>query len=246
MIKPLKDIFDKKRTDTAIFLGSGPSINDITHEQWRAISKFDTWTVNNFLYHFYTAIDFYHVEVKHYNKAIWKERKAAHGDRYKHTNFIINKNPKRKKILVDIIGEYGNIYEYNMHKVNLSKDPIVPKYKTPTDPNTLVCNLNSSVTMILELLYKFKYKKVIFFGVDMTSSEYFWSNGKYGKTHCIFNKDHEKGKRATDPHSTSHIKNFMVWFSQQKMKEVGGQFYVGHKDTALYPDLEYFNILKED
>lgn len=245
IIKQLKDIYEKKASDTAIFLGSGPSINNITSAQWGAFSKFDTWTINNFLYHWFTKINFYHVEIKPYNKDIWKSRKLEHGDLYKNTNFIINKNPKRKKILVDIIGEYGNIYEYNMHKINVEKEPIIPKYKSSTDPNTLVCNLNASMTMILELFYRFKYKKVIFFGVDMLTSEYFWSNGLYGETHCVFNKDHEPGKKSNSPHSTSHIKNFIVWFSKEKMKEVGGKFYVGNTTTALYPDLEYINVLGE-
>jgi len=244
MIRPIKEIVEKKKHDVAIFLGSGPSIHNISIDQWRQFNDYDTWTVNNFIYHWYTDIDFYHVEVKPYNKDIWKQRKLEHGDRYQYTNFIINKNPKRKNILVDIIGKYGNIYEYNMHKINTKKEAIVPVYKTPKDLNTLVCNLNSSVTMILELFYRFKYKKVIFFGVDMNNSEYFWSNGQYGKTHCLFNKDHEKGKQASDPHSTSHIKNFILWFSKEKMKEVGGQFYVGHKDTALYPGLEFFDVLR--
>jgi len=179
--------------------------------------------------------------VKAYDKDVWKQRKIEKGNAFNQTNFIINGAPKRKKLLVDIIGD-ETIYEYKMHKINKEKTSTVPEYKVPKDSNTLVCNLNSSVTMMLELFYKFKYKQVIFFGVDMNTSEYFWSNGEYGITHCIFNKDHEKGKTIEQPHSTAHIKNFIIWFSEVRMKEIGGKFYVGNKDTALYPSLDFLEI----
>jgi len=42
--------------------------------------------------------------------------------------------------------------------------------------------------------------------------------------------------------NTAHIKDFIVWFSKNKMSKVGGEFLVGHKDTLLYPGLEYINI----
>jgi len=37
MIYSLKEIFEKKGSDTAIFLGSGPSIRNISEEQWKVI-----------------------------------------------------------------------------------------------------------------------------------------------------------------------------------------------------------------
>jgi hypothetical protein len=95
--------------------------------------------------------------------------------------------------------------------------------------------------MILELFYKFKYKKVIFFGVDMKDSRYFWTGrSEYGETHCQTNKDHE-GKDPNQSHNTAHTKNFIVWFSKERMKGIG-EFFVGHKDTLLHPDLKFLNV----
>jgi hypothetical protein len=240
MIQPLENIYKKKGSDTAVFLGSGPSINDITDKQWNRISEFDVWAVNNFIYHWFTDINFYHFYVKKFAKDIWKQRKAEKGDAYKNTNFIIKKD--KKDFLLDLLGNEKNVYEYTMQKQNISKESLVPTYIEPNDPNTIVCNLNATITVILELFYNFRYKNVILFGVDMNTSEYFWSNGQYGKTHCIFNKDHEEGKTIEQPHNTIHVKDFIIWFSKEKMKKIGGKIYVGHKKTILYPHLEYREI----
>ena len=79
----------------------------------------------------------------------------------------------------------------------------------------------------------------------MKDSRYFWTGKpEFGETHCQWNKDHE-GKKPDAPHNTSHVKNFMVWFSNKRMAEFGGEFRVGHKDTALYPDIKYIDIEKE-
>ena len=34
----------KKNSDYAIFLGCGPSISDITEDQWKKIQSMDIWT----------------------------------------------------------------------------------------------------------------------------------------------------------------------------------------------------------
>lgn len=235
-MKKLEKIYKLKGSDTAVFLGSGPSINNISDEQWKIISKLDTWTVNNWVYHPFVP-RFYHLEVKSYNRVFMKEKLHARKD-YENVNFLIN---EARQHLLDLIRQ-GQIYLYKMKKINVVNKPIIPKYTPSDDPNLLICNLNSSITMLLELMQRFKYKKVIFFGMDLIDSRYFWTGeSKYGKTHCQWNKDHE-GRKPKQPHNTAHIKNFVVWFSKNRMREVGGEFFVGHKNTLLYPDLNYLKL----
>jgi hypothetical protein len=239
-MKSISEIYEQKKSDTAVFLGSGSSINNISDDQWEAISKTDTWTVNNWVYHPFIP-RFYHVEVKSYNKDIVKRRIAERGDDYNNTNFIVNKN---RKYILDVIGPKENIYSYKMNKINVVKENIIPKYKPDINTNILTCNLNSSLTMLLELMCRLKYKRVVFFGVDLFNSLYFWTDKlEYGETHCQWNKDHE-GRKPDQPHNTSHVKNFIVWFSEKRMSEIGGKFFVGHKDTMLYPDLDLYDITR--
>lgn len=237
-MEKLEKMYRLKGSDVAVFLGSGPSINNITGKQWKTISRLDTWTVNNWVYHPFVP-KFYHLEIKRYNSELLKKRMRMRGDDYRNTNFIVN---QRRTYLLDIIGPQKHIYGYEKRKINVLKEPIVPKYKPSNDPNVLISNLNSSVTMLLELFCRFKYEKVVFFGMDLTSSLYFWTNRpEYGETHCQWNKDHE-GRKPEQPHNTAHIKNFVVWFSKKRMDKVGGEFFVGHKDTLLYPDLKYLKL----
>jgi hypothetical protein len=237
-MKPLQDIYKHKKSDIAVFLGCGSSINNITKKQWNKISKVDSWAVNNWLYHPFVP-NFYHIEVKKNDKDIWKKRKIERGNDFKNTVFFIN--IKRRKILLDIIGNEKYIYSYNMDKINIVNEPIIPKYVPSSNPNTLICNLNASITMVLELICNFKYKKVIFFGVDLYNSIYFWTNRpEYGETHIQWNQ--APGKTPNDPHNTAHLKNFIIWFSENRMKDIGGEFFVGHKDTLLYPGLKFIDI----
>lgn len=237
-MKNISEIYKHKKSDTAVFLGSGTSINNITERQWKSIAKTDTWAINNWFYHPFVP-DFYHVEVKSYNLPLWKKRKKGMGDKFKDTVFIINEG---RKYLLDVIGPQKYIYGYKMNKINVTNKPIVPNYKPDTNPGILTCNLNSSMTLLLELIWRFEYKKVVFFGVDLNDSRYFWTDKpEYGEVHAQWNKDHE-GRKPDQPHNTNHIKDFIVWFSKQRMKEIGGKFYTGHKKTLLYPDLDYFDI----
>ena len=67
MIYDVKSLWSKKKSNQAIFLGCGPSINDITDEQWRKIDSMDVWVSNNWYIHDVVP-DFYHLEVKLHRK----------------------------------------------------------------------------------------------------------------------------------------------------------------------------------
>lgn len=253
-MKPFNEIYKHKGSDVAVFLGCGKSINNITPAQWKAISKFDVWTSNNFIYHDFVP-DFYHVEIKrNKNLDIWTHwRHDIKGKKYDNVKFIIKDHPKRK-FLLDAVGRKSKyVYGYHMKKINVKAKGTLPNYKMGS--RHLTCNCNASFTMILEMLYKFKYKKVIFFGVDLDDSRYFWSDMNFNrggkaskrrakykgeKVHCNFNKNNDPNK----PHTTSHLVPYIVGFNKKYMNKIGCKMYVGHKKTLLYPGLPCINILK--
>jgi len=239
MIQPLVNLKKEKKSNTAVFLGSGSSINDITPEQWIRINQYDTWAVNNWCYHPFVP-NFYHLEVKKYNKDLVRKRIEEKGNLYKKVNFIIN---KERSYLIGVVGLNRKIYNYYMDKINMKKTTEVPRNYIPNPSfNRLTCNLNSSFTMILELLWKMQYEKIIIFGMDMKDSKYFWTGRpEYGETHCQWNKDH-RGSKATDPHAGAHIKNFIIWFNNTVLKRHNSKIYVGYKETLLYPEIEYMEI----
>jgi hypothetical protein len=87
------------------------------------------------------------------------------------------------------------------------------------------------------------YEEIIIFGIDLSNSYYFWSDGgkEFGETHHKWNKQHE-GKDPAQPHATYKIKDFIVDFNERWMKPNGRSLYVGHKNTLLYPEVEFKDI----
>lgn len=243
----LEEIYKNRKSDVAVFLGSGSSINNITDKQWQIISKVDSWSINNWIYHWFVP-DFYHLEVKSYDIDIVRKRFAARGNDYNNTSFIVDRG-KRKNNVLSAIGPDKKVYFYKlciMEGTDLSKHnpKIWKKFKPSDNPNEiLVYNLSSSLGLMLDFLWRFKYKKVILFGFDMYNSAYFWTNKpEYGETHCQFNKDHIKSKKVDQPHNTFHVKDYVVWFNEEVMSKIDCELLVGHKDTMLYPELKYIDI----
>ena len=158
----------KKNSNYAIFLGCGPSINDITKEQWKKIQSMDIWTSNNWYIHDVVP-DFYHLEVKlhrngEYSAKKIKERKQDYVD----VNWILDKT---RPYLFDIVGNSSNIYAYDK---NYRGDDGF--YEPTADQVQVSCG--ASITIVLDLMQKMNYDKIYFCGVDLYSSEYFWTNNK--------------------------------------------------------------------
>ena len=226
-----KELVNYKKSNIGIFLGCGQSINDITKEQWDIIDKHDVWTLNDFLYHWYVP-DFYHVELKSQEygwNELWRQRKLAKGSSYNNVKFIVNKD--HCDHILPAISEHPMIFGYPRVVVRKNVDCVhVPNMATHSN--------NASFTLVLDLLSKMNYEKVILFGVDMKHSRYFWTDtDKYGNTHCNTNNNLPKNK----PHATAtRVLNFVLnvadkWFDNE--------LYIGYKESLLYDKkLPYMNM----
>ncbi len=240
-VRSLNELRREKKTRIAVFLGCGPSINDVTEEQWKCLTKYDIWAVNNWIYHPTIVPDFYHVELKHYDFDIMKRRIEEKEAQYRNTNFIL---PKKKSFDLCPVGY--KIYTY----VTKSRDPkrthviFNADYK-PAPGFVLTKSYDMSITAIFELLYNFKYELVYIIGIDLYDSRYFWTGGKeeYGEVHHQWNKEHEN-KDINLPHNTYKIKDYIVDFNKRWMLSNGRKICVGHKNTLLYPEIEYLSSEK--
>lgn len=228
-MKDLSELYERKGSDVAVFLGCGSSINRVTEAQWRKIETLDTWASNFFIYHSFTP-KFYHLELKSgipEHLRIWKERKQDKGEEYAEVLFVMMEG---RKHLIDAIGRHEHIYCYK--RMEGECDP-----RMPFHPTIMTHRCIASFTLILELLKRFGYKKIVLFGVDLRDSKYFWTdNPKYGKVHANTNSD----RKPSMEHTTAYrILEYICGFNECKMK---GNLCVGHKDTLLYPRLEYVDI----
>lgn len=228
-MKDLSELYKHKGSDVAVFLGCGSSINRITDAQWRKIRTFDTWTSNFFIYHNFVP-KFYHLELKSglpEHLRIWREKRQGKGEKYAKVVFVIMKD---RKHLIDAIGEHEHIYCYE--RVEGKCDP-----REPFHPTIVTHRCIASFTLILELLKKFDYKKIVLFGVDLRDSLYFWTDDpKYGEVHANTNS----GRKHGVAHTTAHrVLEYIYGFNEYKMR---GNLYIGHKDTLLYPRLGHIDI----
>lgn len=234
MIYELDDLKQYISGDIAVFLGSGSSINTITKKQWVKLLSFDTWAVNNWVYHPTIVPKFYHLEVKPYDKDILKRRFEEKWEKYRDTKFITYQY--RKELINEVVGHENesNIYTYNREKVKNGEK--IRKHK-------LTRSYNASITVVLDMLYKFGYNKIILCGVDLLDSKYFWTDGDpkvYGEVHCNWNKD-TIGHKINDPHSTHNVSDFIINFNEY-MKIHNKEVFIINNKTKLYPHIRLFEV----
>ncbi len=252
LLQPFTSLYKYKKSDVAVFLGSGPSILSITEDEWSAINTFDKWTVNNWVYHPFIIPNFYHVEVKSYNFHIMKRRFEEKRKQYKNVKFIFKQAKKiklRRHVRIathTVVGNAPHKFDYKVYwrgKSLAKTKKVNAKYKMKK--NILTNSYVASITILFELMYKMGYSTICLYGVDLNSSLYFWTGGsaEYGEVHHQSNKEHE-GKDPKLPHNTYKIKDFIIDFNNRWMLPLQKQIVVGHTKTALYPGLEHKPILE--
>jgi hypothetical protein len=215
----------------------------------RIINNFDIWTVNNWVYHPSVVPDFYHIECKWYNYQLMQRRFLEKRKMYANVNFIF---PWRKTVkmkdksilpLHQVAPPECRKFHYRARARDIRRThPVFTADYKPTI-KAVTKSYDMSMTSVLEMMFHFGYRDIILFGVDLKDSRYFWGDGdpKWGEVHHKSNKEHE-GKDPNEPHATHRIKDFIVDFHRRHCEPNGRGIYVGHKDTALYPDLELREI----
>lgn len=203
----ISNLRKKKNSDEAVFLGCGPSINDLSPEAWKKIENLDIWASNNWFIHDVVP-NFYHLEVKqHRNGEFAKRMIETKKELYKDVNWILDSS---RPYLFDMVKDkwFENIFPYN--KVYRGDDG----YYTPT-PDKVQVSCMASLTIILDVMQKMNYKKIYFCGVDLYSSEYFWTdNDKYSahKIPYLISTCKPDERPATAPHTTLKTAKFIQQF----------------------------------
>lgn len=248
-----KDLFKLKSNDTAVLMGSGSSINDLTSDQWKRIIDYDFWAMNNYVYmpikppvcDFPVIPKFYHIELKSYDRDIVREHFDKKWKYYKDTNFIMSLD--RFEFVRHGIGHEKEskifTYEYTQRGKKAKKSGGTMDASYNVSSPTLVKSYDASLTVLIDMLYKLSYKKIILVGIDMRDSRYFWTDHpEFGPVHHQFNKQHEAGKTADQPHNTYHIKDFIIDFNQKHMAPNNREIVLISNKTLLYPSLRMVEL----
>jgi hypothetical protein len=208
---------EKKKSNHAIFLGCGPSINEIKDFHVEQLKRLDVWTSNSWIIHNSIVPDFYHVEVKaHRSGPIFKRLCAEKASEYRDVNWIIDAT--RPHLLEYVRPDlYTNLYAYSKY------------YRQETSgvyslhPQAVAVSNNASLTVILDLMARMNYDKIYFLGVDMNSSEYFWTHNAHYKSVEIPDIIMSCKPDERDPkshHPTVKLKNFIPDFGKAQNIEM--------------------------
>lgn len=249
MTEDFRKMFKHKKSDTAVVLGSGPSINSLSKKDWEKLRTFDTWAMNNWIYHPFFVPKFYTIEAKHYDFNILKRRLDEKKKEYHNTIFLFRKHSIKmpngdRPALWKMAKDFPYIYLFKRKPrkgIKRSDDDWNSRYEI--DESVLTVSYDISITGLLELLYRMGYMRIILIGVDLYDSRYFWTDGgeKYGEIHHNTNKEHE-GKDPNLPHNTIGIQNYIIDYNSYWMCRRKGQVYTATKKTLLYPKLPYLSI----
>ena len=205
----VQELVKRKKSNEAIFLGCGPSINKLSAEQWEKIKKMDIWTSNNWFVHDIVP-DFYHLEVKlHRNGEFAKKMVAKRAEQYKNVNWILDAT---RKYLFDIV-QPKQFDEIFLYKKKYRGDD---GFYTP-DNSVVSVSCGASITIILDLMQKMNYNKIYLCGVDLYSSEYFWTDNKSYGHHDIpylISTCKPDERSPTAPHTTLKTARFIKEFGE--------------------------------
>jgi hypothetical protein len=230
----LSDVQNNIKSNTAVILGTGSSINLITDTQWEQLKKFDLWAVNNWIYHPFIVPNFYHIEVKE-DRKIMKERLEEKWNDYKNVIYIV---PRNQEVVLNAIGHLDEAKIYYYEYIKRNNCAVDANY--PMIDRRYTRSFNASISVVLEMVYRFGYKNIILAGIDLYNSKYFWTDGDpniYGRVHIQFNKDGKEGKTMNDPHQISHITEFIIDFNSRHCLPNGKEIYIINSSTVLYPSL---------
>ena len=128
---------------------------------------------------------------------------------YKEVNWILDST---RKYLFDIVppNKFDNLYLYK--KIFRGDDGLY----TPSS-NTVSVSCGASITIILDLMQRMGYKKIYFCGVDLYSSEYFWTENEAYQHHDIpylISSCKPDERKRTDPHTTLKTARFIKEFGE--------------------------------
>ncbi len=257
--EPLNNnILKYKKSDVVFILGSGPSINEISEEEWSHINSCDSigfnyWFAHEFVPSLYVfqAPNNRMLNILSDKHTLYKEipfiikgSSIANGS-FDYTDerinllksnpvFYLNELQFKSKITLDpvILFEYAEALGFFVFgKVT----NIVPKWRV-------------SIGLIISLCYQMGYKEIVLCGVDMHKADHFWdyppyieiknkySLPEFGASNLETFND-KKRSPNTVPKYICALRDFMY-------QKSGVRLYVMNKSTVLYPAIDVYNYVR--
>lgn len=160
----------KKNHKCAIIMGCGPSINLLEKRHLPWLNTLDKWASNNFLIHDFIVPDFYNVETKTYAKDFLMKMVQLKKSEYQNTTWMVS-GFDQGIVIPNIINsnDFDDIFCYELHFVSN-----IPNYIPKLGRVTAF--RGTSFSILVDMACAMQYETIFFIGVDLYSSEYFWTS----------------------------------------------------------------------
>jgi hypothetical protein len=258
----------KGQTDTLFVLGSGASINNISKKGWEIIENNNSvglnyWPIHDFIPTFLMFEMPRGERGNFFYDVLWKKKSL-----YANTPIIFKglyKNRKdfngieKVKTLFhpDLIDNIYLSYELsipgrneNEFKLGLNHLDLTGFFSTGKQIQSLG-QYRGTVTCALIFGIKAGYKNIVLCGVDLNDTKYFYEDlAKYyqdkgiavpptGQTETIH-------KTNIALHNVLPVSKVIILLQDFFSEKHSGKIYVSNKKSALFPELEFYNLSDED
>jgi len=173
------EFLERKTSDTLVVLGSGSSINKMSLQHWEKISSYDSIGFNWFCHHSFGPTFFVIRE-----QANTKYRCIESETKKRLFRDLSKKSFNNTCLIVHDLSKHSkHVYNYAINKHRIKQSGIIVKdirgklhYKKLRHDifEKGVFHGSCTLTNVLHIGLYLQYKKIIFVGIDLRNSFYFW------------------------------------------------------------------------
>jgi len=257
----------KKDTDTLFILGSGASINTINEKGWETIKKNNSIGLNYWPIHdFVPSLLMFEMPRGERGKVFYDVLRKKK-DLYLKTPLIFKGLYKNRRDFYGIERVKSLFDEDLIDTIYLSHELSIPGRNQKEFAKGLkhldamgffsdkkqissLGQYRGTVTCAIIFGIKAGYKNIVLCGVDLNDTKYFYEeSAQYYKDKGI---EVPISGQTTTIHKTNialpnvlPVSNAIVLLNEFFEKKYNGKLYVANKKSALFPDLEFYNLSDE-
>lgn len=182
-----------KTSDTLFVLGAGSSLNDLSRQDWGEIEACNVaGTTSTCLlpvrqtYYFFEASRNEQI-LKNWYPSVYAE--AMHKLRGQKIRVALWKNPGATQVLnhLDMASFTVPLFTDLLANTEAGLRRVLRLFMKPMFANRFLVQKRASVFCLAWLGVALRYRRVVFCGVDMTNSRYFYEEGEFAERYQIYN-----------------------------------------------------------
>ncbi len=265
----LSNLIANRGSDTLFILGSGPSINSISSEQWAYISEHDSWGFNFWFAHpFIPSAYFAQIPKADFNRHVMYQIMVRRLIDYKEYNVpfyfrgaVVRKGNFQNDTAYQFIKNHFDLKflaEYVVHPYSTIKPTqLVDKmfkcgFFSPN--NNIACpKFGSTIGFLVSLAIVVGYKNVVLCGIDMNNSFHFYDNYKYWSQFPSlldlykFNSDLPVIHPHVNLKTLSYtVPDYLYALKFLFLRFFGGRLFVSSDTSVLYPTIQKYFFSSDD